>query len=231
MKGRPASSPLNRVLQILLIVLVIGLVAAVLLSRQAVPAPAGSDQAATATPDDAQRNATKAAMLPLEKQTGAGAPPSAPPSAAEVARKQPRRPESPEQSAFQPFPDSTPAGPGAIAQVQPPFSNSLYHIENSWYSDTASGTQRLTAYAGNVAGPGGEITDQGVVVLQSLRFASTSTGPEIQIVQTDAYTNTAGAGSLHITGADTSHLFLQSVGGQTFSFDLAGRVFVLTAAP
>ena len=235
MKDRPAPAPWLRYVLGLLSVLAIGLIADALLSRSPSPAPvagAGGAAMATPTPDDAQRNATKSAMLRLEKQTGASAQAAAAqPSMAEVARKQPRRPDTPVQSAFSPIMGSTPAGPGAIVQVQPPFSNNLYHIENSWYSDNADGTRRVIAYAGSIAGPGGQITDQGVLVVQSLQYVATSTGSEIQTLQTDVYTGTAETGSLRITGADAVHLFLQAAGGQAYRFDLTGRVFTPIGMP
>ena len=215
-----------RLLQGALIALLVMLAAALLVS-----CADSFSLSATATPGDTERFAAKATLAVQELRGNSGTPQAMAPSAAEVARKQPRRPDTPEQTAFQPFPGSTPAGPGAIAQMQPPFSNSQYHIENSWYSDTANGTRRLVVYAGSIAGPGGQNTAGGVLIVQSLRYVTTASGSAIQMDESGVYTNTAGTGSLHITGADANHVFLQSADGSSYRFDLTNRVFDPIASP
>lgn len=184
----------------------------------AVPATTSVDQV---------RNATKAALSQLEEQSVQAARQLPAPSAAEVARKmkQPLAPEAPEPVRFVAIPNGVRAGAGAIVQVPPPFSGSQYHIENTWYTDSADAKKRTFAFAGNIAGPGGEPTSQGVVVVQVLQYVTTSGVTALKMQETHAYTSTLAAGSLHVTGADGMKMTLQTSGGTTLRFDINTRTF------
>ncbi len=131
----------------------------------------------------------------------------------ESARIKPPTPEP-----LVPIPGSTPAGAGAIVKVQPPFSNSMYHIENTWYRDLDSKT-RLYVYAGSVSAPGGGYTDQGIVIVEILN----TTG---EILQTSQYLTPKQLGPVHIASAVSDRLILQSTKGTQFYFDATSRQFV-----
>ena len=131
----------------------------------------------------------------------------------ESARIKPPTPEP-----LVPIPGSTPAGAGAIVKVQPPFSNSMYHIENTWYTDLDS-KRRLYVYAGSMSAPGGGYTDQGIVIIQ----VPSSTGEILPISQ---YLTPEKLGSVRVVGAVGDRLILQSTSGTTFYFDVPSRQFV-----
>ena len=125
---------------------------------------------------------------------------------------------TPEPLVLVPILGSTPAGAGAIVKIQPPFSNSMYHIENTWYRDLDSKT-RLYVYAGSVSAPGGGYTDQGIVIVEILN----TTG---EILQTSQYLTPKQLGPVHIASAVSDRLILQSTKGTQFYFDVPARQFV-----
>jgi len=131
----------------------------------------------------------------------------------ESARVKPPTPEP-----LVPILDSTPAGAGAIVKVQPPFSNSMYHIENTWYTDLDS-KRRLYVYAGSVSAPGGGYTDQGIVIIQ----VPSSTG---EILPTSQHLTPEKLGYVRVVGAVGDRLILQSTSSTTFFFDVPSRQFV-----
>jgi hypothetical protein len=131
----------------------------------------------------------------------------------ESARVKPPTPEP-----LVPIPGSTPAGAGAIVEVQPPFSNSMYHIENTWYTDLDS-KRRLYVYAGSVSAPGGGYTDQGIVIIQ----VPSSTDEILS-----QHLTPEKLGSVRVVGAVGDRLILQSTSGTTFYFDVLSRQFVLS---
>ena len=186
---------------------------------------------ASSTPalNDAQRNATKQALGALDAQRSPLASGTAPAPESITSQKVPRQPVTKDSGIFLPIPDGTPTGIGTLVQVQPPFSSNEYHIENSWYLDSQNGLQRLMAYAGNVAGPAGEVTDQGVLILQTSVISPTSGGQnEVRILGSTAYTLTA-SGSLRITGAQPDRLLLQSSTGNGYIFQISSHQFSGTA--
>lgn len=126
--------------------------------------------------------------------------------------------ETPAPTGYLPIPGSTPAGAGAIVQVQPPFSGTEYHIENDWYEDVEGDSRRIFVYAGSVSGPGGEVTGQGVVVVWVWQMSG--------VTETGSYLTPVVAGSVHIVGAVGARLILQSAGGSTFYFDVPTRQYV-----
>lgn len=117
-----------------------------------------------------------------------------------------------------PIPGSTPVGAGAIVKVQPPFSNSMYHIENTWYRDIDS-KARLYVYAGSVSAPGGGYTDQGIVIIEILSITG-------EILQTSQHLTPKQLGPVHIASAVGDRLILQSTKGTQFYFDATSRQFV-----
>lgn len=125
---------------------------------------------------------------------------------------------TPEPINLVPIPGSTPAGAGAIVKIQPPFSNIMYHIENTWYKDLDSRT-RLYVYVGSVSAPGGGYTDQGVVIIHIL----SSTG---EFLHTSQYLTPEKLGPVRIVGAVGDRLILQSTRGAAFYFDVPLRQFV-----
>ncbi len=125
---------------------------------------------------------------------------------------------TPEPIDLVPIPGSTPAGAGAIVKIQPPFSNIMYHIENTWYKDIDSRT-RLYVYVGSVSAPGGGYTDQGIVIIHILR----STG---EFLHTSQYLTPEKLGPVHIVGAAGERLILRSTKGAMFYFDVPARQFV-----
>ncbi len=178
---------------------------------------------------DAQRNATRQAIGPLDARLSPLASATAPVPVSTTPPKVPRQPVTKDSGVFLPIPGATPATLGAIVQVQPPFSTNQYHIENSWYLDSPDATQRLMAYAGNVSGPGGQETDQGVLILETSVLSPTGGGRNvIRLLGSTAYTMTA-SGSLHITGAQPDRLLLQSRSGQVYSFLFPTHQFEGTA--
>jgi hypothetical protein len=118
------------------------------------------------------------------------------------------------------------AGYGAIVQVQPPYSNNQYHIENSWYVDTDAGTKRLMVFAGNVAGPGGQVTDRGVLVVMTSKITSNAGQVSMDTLETTPYLTPDILGSLHITGAEPDRLIVQSAQGTVLYFDLKSRSYI-----
>jgi hypothetical protein len=231
MQRLPSFRP-NRIVLVVLAVLLIAAVAIILstlISPTDTPSPSAIVGLPTSNPIDLQRNATKAAQTLQEEQQAAGARQTPAPSLTDVARKQPRPPSRPgavaEPAMFKPIPGGVPTGPGAIVQVQPPFSNNQYHIENTWYIDSIGATRRTFVFVGNMAGPGGQITDQGVVVVQAMQYVVVDGAPSVKTLETKAYTSTISSGSLHVTGADSNRLILQTSAGVTVQFDLTSRTF------
>ncbi len=231
MKHTPSSKP-KAIIQVGLVVLLIT-AAATFLGALANPPVAPRANAViplpTPTVSDLQRNAAKDAQALLASQQAVTAHQTPAPALADVARKQPRQPlaAAAEIAVFQPIPNGITAGSGAIVQVRPPFSNNQYHIENAWYTDSAGASKRTFVFAGNVAGPGGEVTDQGVVILQTLQYVTVDGAPQVKTLETHAYTTTLTAGSLHITGAESSRLILQANANAITYFDLATLSFIL----
>ncbi|MCL4505818.1 MAG: hypothetical protein M1140_07330 [Chloroflexi bacterium] len=183
---------------------------------------------ATAALNDAQRNATKQALGALDAQRSPLASGTAPAPESITSQKAPRQPVTKDSGIFLPIPGGTPTGMGTIVDVQPPFSTYQYHIENGWYLDSQTGLQRLMAYAGNVSGPAGEVTDQGVLVLQTSVISATNGQSEVRTLNSTAYTVTA-SGSLRVIGAQPDRLLLQSSTGQGYIFQISSHQFSGTA--
>jgi hypothetical protein len=137
---------------------------------------------------------------------------------------------SPEPTGFPPFPENTPAGMGAIALIQPPFSGLQYHIANTWYEDMDGGRKRLYVYAGDVSGHGGESTEQGVLVIEVLQKTMQNGRLLINKIESDTYLTAVQAGSVRITDAVGERLILQSTGGATFYFDVPTRQYLPSLA-
>ena len=134
-------------------------------------------------------------------------------------------PETPEPTGFAPAFDITPAGAGGIDNTHaiPLFYTHGFIVENAWIRDVAGGTIRTFVYSGFIPGPGGEITQQGVVVVQLLTMDTQ--GDVSQIYYKEFLTPTQ-AGPVHITDAVAERLILQSTNGATFYFDVPSRQFV-----
>ena len=181
--------------------------------------------APTSTPDSVKLDPTKEAQLRLEEQQKSNARSSPEPSLTAVARKLPRQPLNAaiETASFKPIPGSALAEYGAIVIVRPPFSNDQYHIENTWYADNPDLTMRTFVFAGSVTGPGGQQTDQGVVVLQKLQYVMLNGVPVLKNLETHAYTSTVSTGSFHVIGADAIGPKLLAADGTVVHFDLASR--------
>jgi len=128
---------------------------------------------------------------------------------------------TPEPVDLAPIPGSTPAGAGALVRIQPPFSSMQYHIENTWYRNLDAQT-RIFVYAGSLAGPLGEQTQQGVVIVRIIR--NNHGTPEL--LQLSTYRTSTQTGAVHITGAVGERLIAQSTNGTTFYFDIPARQFV-----
>lgn len=128
-----------------------------------------------------------------------------------------------EAAVFEPIPGGVPAGSGYIVEVAPPFSGSDYQIVNEWYRDTADGRQRLFIFAGSVAGPGGEVTDQGVVIVEVWQFGAGEGVTGIETVASNRYLTAESAGPLRIVGAAGDRLTLETPDGRTFHFDVNSR--------
>ncbi len=133
--------------------------------------------------------------------------------------------ETPEPTAFAPAFNITPAGAWEIDNTHriPPFYTHGFIVENAWIRDTAGGTIRTFVYGGFIPGPGGEITQQGVVVVQVLKMDTH--GNVSQIYYKEFLTPTQ-SGSIHITGAVGERLILQATNGALFYFDTPLRQFV-----
>ena len=134
-------------------------------------------------------------------------------------------PDLAEPAQFQAIQDAASAGFGAIVQVQPPFSNNQYHIQNSWYLDNADGTERLMVFAGNLAGPGGQETDQGILVVMVTKIDTKSTQMTVKVLETQPYPAPAHSGSVYIAGTDTNRLIVQSASGTTLYFNPLTRTY------
>ncbi len=133
--------------------------------------------------------------------------------------------ESTPLSSFLPAKNSTPAGIGAIVnwKMIPPFYVHDFMVENVWYKDSEGGTLRTYVYGGYIPGPGGEITQQGVVVVQILRMDLYG---DIQQVYYRQFPTQTQSGSVHVTGAVDQRLILQSTNSTTFYFDVPSGQFV-----
>jgi hypothetical protein len=132
--------------------------------------------------------------------------------------------ESTPLSSFLPAKNSTPAGTGAIInwKMIPPFYVHDFLVENVWYKDSEGGTLRTYVYGGYIPGPGGEITQQGVVVVQILKM---DLHGDIQQVYYRQFPTKTQSGSVHVTDASGERLILQSTDGTTFYFDVPTRQF------
>jgi hypothetical protein len=133
---------------------------------------------------------------------------------------------TPEPLVFVPAQDSTPAGAGEITRLAPPFSGNQYHIENTWYEIGDGGTKRTNAYVGSVSGPGGQYTEQGVVVIWVWQVIEENNRKDIRIVNTRSYPTPTQSGSVHIIDAVGERLVLQSTNGTTFYFDVPLHQYV-----
>jgi hypothetical protein len=211
----------------ILIVIVFAAVAVMTVNLPALPRSASLIAAPATTSADQIRNATKSALSQLEEQSIQAARQAPAPSAAEVSRKmrQLLAAEAPDPVKFVPIPNGVRAGAGAIVQVPPPFSGSQYHIENTWYTDSADAKKRTFAFAGNIAGPGGEPTSEGVVVVQVLQYVTSSSVTALKMQETHTFTTTLTSGSLHVTGADGVVITLQNPTGTIVRFDVNARKF------
>jgi hypothetical protein len=137
---------------------------------------------------------------------------------------------TPEPTVFSPEPRSTPAGAGAIVSMIPLFYTHDFHFENSWYKDTEGGSARTFVYAGSVSGPGGEITQQGLVVVQVLKMSLKNNQRSMDVTYYKQFQTPSQSGSVHITGAVGERLILLSTNGTTFYFDVPARLFVPSLA-
>jgi hypothetical protein len=97
------------------------------------------------------------------------------------------------------------------------------NVTNAWFEDTAGGTMRTYVFAGSKPGPGGEITQQGLVIVQ---VAKISPQGDISVVYYKEFLTPMQSGSTSITGAVGERLTLQSTNGTTFYFDVPLRQFV-----
>jgi len=155
--------------------------------------------------------ATKEAFQQIVKQT------------VEAARA---KPPTPAPDVFAPVPDSTPAGSGAIASIIPPFYVHDFGFENTWYKDIEGGNVRIYVHAGYVFGPGGEITQQGLVVVQVLKMSQKDNQRSIDTVYYKKFLTPTESGPIRITGAAGERLILQSTKGTRFYFDVPSHQFV-----
>jgi hypothetical protein len=128
-------------------------------------------------------------------------------------------------SSFPPLSESKPAGSGAIRDsgLIPPFYVHDFMFTNVWYKDTDAGTLRTYVYGGFIPGPGGELSQQGVIVVQVLKM---DTRGDIQQVYYQRFPTQTQSGPVRIAGAQGDRLILQSTNGTTFYFDVPSREYV-----
>jgi len=103
------------------------------------------------------------------------------------------------------------------------------NVTNAWFEDTAGGTMRTYVFAGSKPGPGGEITQQGLVIVH---VAKMSPQGDISVVYAKEFLTPTQSGPISITRAVVERLILQSTDGTTFYFDVPSRQYVasLTSA-
>jgi len=133
--------------------------------------------------------------------------------------------ETPEPTAFAPVLNNTPAGAGGIVNTHliPLFYTHDFIVENAWVRDTEGGTVRTFVYGGFIPGPGGEITQQGVVVVQVLKM---DIHRNVSQIYYKRFLTPTQSGSVHITGAVGERLILRATNGTSFYFDAPLRQFV-----
>jgi hypothetical protein len=127
--------------------------------------------------------------------------------------------------AFRPLSESRPAGSGAIRDsgLIPPFYVHDFMFTNVWYKDTDAGTLRTYVYGGFLPGPGGELSQQGVVVVQVLKM---DTRGDVQPVYYQRFPTRTQSGPVRIADAQGDRLILQSTNGTMFYFDVPLREYV-----
>jgi hypothetical protein len=197
----------------LMVVGVLGLLlVAVLVVQGGLLAAPGRDEAVVATREAAilteeARPATQVAT-PAETPAGILTRAAATPAGAAV---------------FEPIPGGIAAGSGYMVEVAPPFSGSEYQIVNSWYQDVDGGQRRIFVFAGAMAGPGGEMTEQGVVIVQVWQMGGSEGVTGVETIESNSYLTEEAAGALRIVGAEGSRLTLETPDGRLFQFDVNSR--------
>jgi hypothetical protein len=171
--------------------------------------------------------ATKAALTKQENLTEAASQPALSPLATKLLKPTPIGvgSETPEPSVFSPILDGTPAGVGVIADTRiiPLFYTHDFIFTNAWIKDSQDRSVRTFVYGGFLPGSGGEVTQQGVVVVQVLKM----NGPgNIEMIYYKQFPAPTQSGSVYVTDAVGERLILQSTNGTTFYFDVPTRQFV-----
>ncbi len=109
----------------------------------------------------------------------------------------------------------------------PLLNHGRYHIINTWIENQDNNTQRVYVYAGEIAGPGGEGTSQGVVVVQVFRIMVKNSLAVSTFITATEHPTSIQAGPVKIIDAVGERLALQSVTNATkFYFDVPSRQFV-----
>ena len=120
----------------------------------------------------------------------------------------------------------TPAGAGAIVPWMPLLNKGQYHVMSNWVENFDHGKRRLFVYTGELAGPGGEETAQGVIVVQVWQISIQNNLATTALVGQVEYQTPVQAGSVKIVDAKGERLILQSANGTMFYFDVPLRQFV-----
>ncbi len=130
---------------------------------------------------------------------------------------------TPAPPVFRPEPYNTPAGAGNIGHMLPLFFVHQINVTNAWFEDIAGGAMRIYVFAGSEPGPGGEITQQGLVIVQ---VAKMSPQGDISVVYEEEFRTPTQSGPVSVTSAVSERLILQSTNGTTLYFDVPSRQFV-----
>ena len=101
--------------------------------------------------------------------------------------------------------------PGIVQSRQAPFPSSQYSIENQWFDQIGSG------YVVVYAGSDGQVSDQGLLVVESLDANQKRVG------SLEVYRTPIKVGALRVTAAQTGVLTLQATTGAVFLFDVSKR--------
>lgn len=120
----------------------------------------------------------------------------------------------------------TPVGAGAIVPWMPLLNKGRYHVMSNWVENLDNGKRRLFVYTGELAGPGGEETPQGVIVVQVWQISVKDNLATTDLIGQAEYQTPVQAGSVRIVDARSERLVLQSTNGTVFYFDVPSRQFV-----